>query len=140
MARFLFLSILSVLFFFNPSNAQHLDVHASSGVEKAREAFFYVKEERPFVRGWRIVIAITRERRDLDRLEREFRRIFPEMKSEWVFQDPFFRILTGTYFDRWDTLEDLRKIRKEFPGAFEMNSNIPYETFADHLKRALEDE
>jgi hypothetical protein len=140
MMKVLWILFIGLFVFLIPASGQHLETHLSPGVEKAREAFHYVKNERPYLRGWRIVIAITRDRRELDRLEREFRRSFSGMNSDWVFQDPFFRILTGTYFDRWDCLYDLTLIRQEFPGAFEMNTNIPYETFAQHLKRSLKDE
>lgn len=140
MFKVLFIVSLFFICFWSPVTGQQLEVYTSPGVDKAREAFFYVKNERPYLRGWRIVVALTRDRRELDRLEREFRRKFPEMNSEWVFQDPFFRILTGTYFNRWDIISDLTNIRKEFPGAFEMNTNIPFETFATQLKTPLDEE
>ena len=125
----IFLKCMIVVLFVETSAAQQLEVVMSPGVERARDQFMERKLEHPYFRGWRIVVGITRDRRELDLMEREFRRKFPERKSQWVFSDPFFRLLTGQFYSRWDAIPCLMEIRREFPGAFEMNPDIPYEDF-----------
>ena len=128
---FLF-SICSTLILSSLSSfAQEVEFSIAPGVEKAREVFFQKKKERPYFRAWRIVVGITRERREIDEMSRDFKRKFPDLQVEWVYSNPFYRLLSGHYLTRWDTISDLKKIRTEYPGAFEMNSDIPFDKFFD---------
>ena len=111
--------------------AQQVEFIVAPGVERARERFMEEKADRPYYRGWRVVVGITRDRRELDEMEKKFHEKFPEREVNWVFSDPFFRLLTGAYYSRWDVIPTLMEIRKEFPGAFEMNADIPYEEFLE---------
>lgn len=118
-----------LIFFSGEFSAQNSTFIISPGVERARDYFMEKKLEKPYVRGWRIVVGITRDRSELDGMVRKFKRAFPQRPVNWVYSEPFYRIITGAYFDRWDTLPTLLKIRREFPGAFEMNADIEYEEF-----------
>lgn len=111
--------------------SQQVEFILSPGVEKAREVFLKEKLKESTYRGWRIVVGITRERREIDAMQREFKQNFSDYSIEWVYSNPFYRLLSGTYLNRWDAMTDLEVIRREYPGAFEMNADIPFDKFFD---------
>ncbi len=78
------------------------------------------------VSGWRILILAEKDRRKMDRVLGEFYYTFPEFKpySEWIFDDPYYKIVTGAFINKAHSSKILAKIRKEFPGAFEVSARL----------------
>ena len=57
----------------------------------------------------------------------KFISIFPDIKYELVFDPPnYFKVRVGNYRTRRDALEDLLKIKKEFPNAYPLPDVIEF--------------
>ncbi|MDD3772764.1 MAG: SPOR domain-containing protein, partial [Weeksellaceae bacterium] len=48
----------------------------------------------------------------------------PDMTPELIYASPDYRILVGDYFTRQSASDDLRKIQRNYPGAFAIQYRI----------------
>lgn len=79
------------------------------------------------VQGWSILVALNRDRRKIDDIQRELRYRYPEFGDDvkWRFENPYYKIIIGAFEERVDALVLLDKIRKKYPGAFEVKNSFP---------------
>ena len=74
--------------------------------------------EHTEIRGWRIQILSTTERRIMESTESKFKLTFPEYRVLFEHQDPYYHLKTGAFLTQQDARSMLRKIQESFPGAF----------------------
>ena len=93
----------------------------------AEYAAMYPADEE--IQGWSILIALNRDRRKIDETQREFKYRYPSFREdvEWRFENPYYKLIVGAFEDRNSILPLLDKIRKHYPGAFEVKNNFPRE-------------
>lgn len=70
------------------------------------------------IMGYKIQIFYTRDRAAADKVKNDFGRQHPSMTPELIYASPDYRILVGDYFTRKSASSDLRKIQRDYPGAF----------------------
>ena len=70
------------------------------------------------VRGWRIQVLSTTDRRMMESTQSEFRRKYPQYELTFEHRDPFYNLRTGAFLSQQDTRPMLRKLQRDFPGAF----------------------
>ncbi len=92
------------------------------------------------VSGWIILIVAEKDRRKMDRVLGSFYYTFPEYKpfSEWIFDDPYYKILTGAFLNKVHSAKVLAKIRKQFPGAFEVSARLPMSEIVEFRRISLQ--
>ena len=70
------------------------------------------------VRGWRIQVLSTTDRRMMESTQAEFRRKYPEYELTFAHSDPFYSLRAGAFLSQQDTRPMLKKLQRDFPGAF----------------------
>jgi len=70
------------------------------------------------VRGWRIQVLSTTDRRMMESTQTQFKRKYPEYELIFEHHDPFYNLKTGAFLSQQDTRPMLRKIQRDFPRAF----------------------
>jgi len=92
--------------------------------------FWRVEQEREsHFDAWRILVVGLRDRRSLNDAIERFRRAFPELRYDWGYERPLYKLKTGIYLHRLDVKPLLYKIRSEFPASLEIKDRVSYEEY-----------
>lgn len=87
-------------------------------VSRMMENFIQYNKANTKVRGWRIQILSTTDRRVMEDTQGRFRRLYPEYQILFVHQNPYYHLRTGAFLTQQDARPMLKKLQKDFPGAF----------------------
>lgn len=74
--------------------------------------------------GYKIQIFYTKDRDTANRVKNDFASQHPDMTPELIYASPDYRILVGDYFTRQSASDDLRRIQRNYPGAFAIQYRI----------------
>jgi len=70
------------------------------------------------VRGWRVQVLVTTDRRQMERARSRFESLWPEFKLLFSHEIPFYHLKSGAFLNRQSARPFLRKLQKDFPSAF----------------------
>lgn len=76
------------------------------------------------VRGWRVQVFVTTDRRQIENERKRYTELFPDYPVEFSHEDPFYHLKSGAFLSQNAALPFLREIRAEFPGAFVVADEI----------------
>ena len=115
--------IVALSFLFQPAFAQdtntvvvHKDPRIDQLVKKQIEVNeFTTREARRFVQGFRILIISTNDRVKANDAKIKVYQNFPELKSYFSYQSPYFKLKAGNFRDQKDAESYLKKIQVYFP-------------------------
>ena len=62
---------------------------------------------------------------------RQFRKDFPDIKAEWTFDKPYYKLLAGAYLYKVDCRPELEEVKELYPKAFNVQAEIPFEDILD---------
>ena len=97
---------------------QGQSLHEDPAVTQLMDDFVEYNKTHTEVRGWRIQVLSTTDRRTMESTETKFRRIFPEYQLHFEHQSPFYNLKTGAFLSQQDARPMLRLLQKDFPGAY----------------------
>jgi hypothetical protein len=86
------------------------------------------------VRGWRIQILSTTDRRVMEETQSRFQRTYPEYKLIFTHQNPYYHLRTGAFLSQMDSRPLLKKLQRHFPGAFVVADEIEVAETLDYLE------
>lgn len=66
---------------------------------------------------YRITVLLTRDRREMESQRSRFSRLFPDMRVEWNYSEPYYTLKYGMYIHKREAWPDLVKIQKQYPNA-----------------------
>jgi hypothetical protein len=93
-------------------------VNEDPAITRMMESFVQSNKAQSKIRGWRIQITSTTDRRVMEDTQSRFRRIYPEYELLFVHQNPYYHLRTGAFVMQQDARPMLKKLQKDFPGAF----------------------
>lgn len=79
--------------------------------------------------GYRIRIFFDNKqnaRAESERIEKEFRFLFPEMQTYRSYANPYFKVTVGDFRTRSEAMSRLAKIKNIYPAAFLVKEDISY--------------
>ncbi len=76
------------------------------------------------VRGWRVQVFVTTDRRQIETERKRYAELFPDYPVEFSHEDPFYHLKSGAFLNQTAARPFLREIRQEFPGAFVVADEI----------------
>ena len=76
------------------------------------------------VRGWRIQVLVTTDRRQLDKTKSNFEYKYPGYELLFSHENPFYHLKTGAFISQQDARSFLEKIRRDYSGAFIVADDI----------------
>ncbi len=76
------------------------------------------------VRGWRVQVFVTTDRRQIESERQRFRELFPDYQVEFSHENPFYHLKSGAFLTQSAARPFLYQIRTEFPGAFAVADDI----------------
>ena len=79
--------------------------------------YAYYNRQNTKMRGWRVQILSTTNRRDMESTRRRFEGTYPGYHLRFKHDEPFFRLQTGAFANRQTARPFLKQLQKKFPGA-----------------------
>lgn len=79
----------------------------------------FVKENREnsTIKGWRIQLISTPDRRRMDETRSKFAFKYPQIPLQWNHVSPNYQVRVGAYYSKPELMDFLLKLRKDFPMA-----------------------
>lgn len=96
------------------------EVREEPAIQEMYRKYIKINDAKPTIQGYRIQIFVSSERQRLESAQRRFNRLFPEMRSEWTYVRPYYKLQTGAFRSKLDALPTLMRIKKQFSGAIEV--------------------
>lgn len=69
------------------------------------------------VRGWRIQLLATVDRRQMEKEKRSFENKYPDYPTHMVNNQPYFHLKTGAFLTTQKAQAFLKKLQHDYPGA-----------------------
>ena len=76
------------------------------------------------MRGWRIQLLATTDKRQMESNRQKFQSKYPEYKLIFNHEPPFFHLQSGAFLTKQDALPFLERMKKEYPSAFLVSDDI----------------
>lgn len=112
------LLLLGVLLFTIPEAvAQGVSIREHGNVRSLMNTYTYKNKEQAYVKGWRIQIITTSDRREMERAQTEFGNLYPDMVTDWQHRSPYYMLKTGAFRDKLDYQGFLLEVKENFPSA-----------------------
>ncbi len=122
--QFGFLFALLLLLFGNQILSAQVIINESSSVASLINSYQSVNEAETMVKGWRIQIITTSDRREMEAARTKFRRLFPEIKSTWIHENPYYKVKVGAYRNKIELQSLLRQLKNKFRGVIPVVEKI----------------
>lgn len=113
----------------NAQYGSNLQVDEGTVVKSVKRQYLSYYRNLDKIDGWRILVFSTSNRRELDKLLRKFKRLFPGISHDWVYESPYYRLRVGAYLTRLEARHALKRYKQEFSTAIEVQEKIPKEDF-----------
>ena len=108
--------------------AADVKVHQSLAISTAMNRHFMDNASRQ-MQGYRVRIFFDNRqnaRAESERIEKEFRFLFPEMQTYRSYANPYFKVTVGDFRTRSEAMSRLAKIKNIYPAAFLVKEDISY--------------
>jgi len=127
-----FLPILLITVCLDAVSAQ--SIKEDPAVTRLMERFVEYNQANTFVRGWRIQILSTTDRRMMESTQAKFRNQYPEYELRFEHQNPYYHLKTGAFLTQQDARPMLKKMQHEFPGAFIVTDEFEMAEVLEYLE------
>jgi hypothetical protein len=76
------------------------------------------------IRGWRIQIITTDNRRKMEAARSKFSGMFPDIPIKWQHESPYYKVQIGAYEKKMDLQGFLLELKQDFPTAIPVLDNV----------------
>jgi hypothetical protein len=101
------------------------------------QSFVEYNKANTHVRGWRIQILSTTDRRVMESTQAKFKRLYPEYELQFVHQNPYYHLRTGAFLTQQDARPMLRKMQRNFAGAFIVTDEFEIHEVLSYLDNTM---
>ena len=101
-------------------------------VTRMMDEYIRFNKENPKMKGWRIQVLATTERRLMERTKSRFESRYPDFDLDFEHRNPFYLLKTGAFLTRNDALPLLNRIQKDFSSAFLVSEEIEVKAVLDN--------
>ena len=101
-------------------------------ITRMMESYQRYNESHQEVRGWRIQILATTDRRQMESARGKFRARYPAYKLEFTHRNPYYNLKTGAFLTRQEARPLLKKLQRDYPGAFLVSDVIELQEVLDN--------
>ena len=74
-----------------------VNVSTSPAITKMMDQFMTENKSETTIKGWRIQIITTNDRRKMETAKSKFRSMHPDVKVNWNHVAPYYRVKVGAY-------------------------------------------
>ena len=118
-----------VIFFFSLACTQicaqgTVKVNTSANVDKMMDQFTTANKAENTIKGWRIQIITTNDRRKMESARSKFSSLYPDIEVKWNHVAPYYRVKVGAYETKMQLMGFLLELKEEFPGVIPVMDDI----------------
>lgn len=126
-----YLIILSFLFAVcvNTDLTGQVTFEEDPSINKIMTQWVTMNRSEEDIRGWRIQIITTSDRREMDKAMARFNDLYPDHSMEWKHVVPYYKVLVGAYEEKNKLMGFLLKLKEDFPSVIPVMADIPKDHF-----------
>jgi SPOR domain len=117
------LSTCLLLFIASLSWAQKGSLSEDPIITKMMAQFAETNKSKRTVEGWRIQIASTTDRRQMEEALHNFEGKYPTVPVNWVHAKPYYQLRVGAFTSKMESLRLLSFIKTDYPSAYPAQDN-----------------
>lgn len=106
------------------SGQGNVTVEASPAIDQMMEKFTSTNRAEQSIKGWRIQIITTDDRRKMEAARGKFSGLYPDVDVQWKHVAPYYRVKVGAYENKMQLMGFLIELKKDFPGVIPVMDNI----------------
>jgi hypothetical protein len=93
-------------------------------VKTAINNFIQKNKANSIIRGWRIQILSTTDRKEMENTRSRFISMRPSMPNSWKHISPYYQIRVGAYRTKEEMQQVLYELKRDFPAAIGVQDEI----------------
>lgn len=118
------LLMLFSCFFWNVGNTQKVLVTEEPSITELMNRYLTKNRSESSVKGWRIQIITTPDRRKMQKAEAMFNSLYPRIKINWQHVPPYYKVVVGAWKEKLACDAFLVELKEHFPTAIPVIDNI----------------
>lgn len=99
-------------------------INQSSSISQMMDSFIANNRAEETIKGWRIQIITTDDRRKMENARSKFRSMYPNVKESWTHVAPYYRVKIGAYENKLQLMGFLLELKEDFPGVIPIRDDI----------------
>lgn len=124
-----YIPLLICLWFFSQDAMAQISFNESPGISRLMDQWIATNRVKDNLRGWRIQIITTADRREMDAAIAKFNSLYPARKIEWEHIVPYYKVKVGAYEKKMDLMPFLLELKRDFPSVIPIMDDIPKNQF-----------
>lgn len=93
-------------------------------VSRTFDNFIHKNRSEPTIRGWKIQIISTDDRREMENIRGRFTTLYPGIPNAWKHVSPYYHVRVGAWKTKNEMMHFLSEIKKDFPAAIPVQDDI----------------
>ena len=118
------LLFIGTLFLSTVSGQGNVTVNTSLSIDQMMDSFTTKNRAETSIKGWRIQIITTDDRRKMEAARGKFSGLYPDIKVKWNHVAPYYRVKVGAYENKMQLMGFLLELKYDFPGVIPVMDNI----------------
>jgi len=118
------LLIIGMLLFNSVIGQGSVTVNTSPSIDQMMDKFTATNKANTSIKGWRIQIITTDDRRKMEAARGKFSGLYPDVEVQWKHVAPYYRVKVGAYENKMQLMGFLLELKKNFPGVIPVMDNI----------------
>lgn len=96
----------------------------SSNIERMMDKFISENKSAESIKGWRIQIITTDDRRKMEAAISKFSSLYTDMEVKWNHVPPYYRVRVGAYENKMQLMAFLLDLKRDFPAVIPVVDDI----------------
>ncbi len=116
--------LFSFLLSFQMNGQGIVNVNTSTTIIQMMDQFTSTNKAENTIKGWRIQIITTNNRRKMETARSKFSSMYPDVDVKWNHVAPYYRVKVGAYENKMQLMGFLLELKNDFPGVIPVMDNI----------------
>ena len=127
-------AVILICFFscFQMIGQGEVNVNTSSTISQMMDQFTSKNKAEKTIKGWRIQIITTNDRRKMETARSKFASMYPDIEVKWNHVAPYYRVKVGAYENKIQLMGFLLELKEDFPGVIPVMDNIKKSELVGH--------
>ncbi len=101
-----------------------VNVNTSATITQMMDQFTSTNKAENTIKGWRIQIITTNDRRKMEAARSKFSSMYPDIDVKWNHVAPYYRVKVGAYENKMQLMGFLLELKNDFRGVIPVMDNI----------------
>lgn len=124
MKRVITITTLLLLCVLQGSAQGNVSMTYSSNIERMMDKFISENKSAESIKGWRIQIITTDDRRKMEAAISKFSSLYTDMEVKWNHVPPYYRVRVGAYENKMQLMAFLLDLKRDFPAVIPVVDDI----------------